>query len=46
MERSPLHNLSHDDLVRVVLQMQMQMQLAVQAKRIEDLEDELRELRK
>ena len=44
MQRNPLHNLSHDDLVGMILQ--MQKQLAAQAKRIEELESELRELRK
>ena len=44
MERNPLHNLSHDDLVGLILQ--MQKQLSAQAKRIEELESELKELRK
>lgn len=44
MERTPLHNLSHDDLVGLILQ--MRKQLEAQAKRIEELESELKELRK
>ena len=39
-----MHNLSHDDLVGLILQ--MQKQLSAQAKRIEELESELKELRK
>lgn len=44
MEGNPLHNLSHDELVGLILK--MQKQLAAQAKRIEELESELKELRK
>ncbi len=49
MERNPLHNLSHDDLVAMILQKQLAAQAKLmdrQAKRIEELESELRELRK
>lgn len=44
MERTPLHNLSHDDLVGLILQ--LRKQLDAQAKWIEELESERRELRK
>ncbi len=51
MERTPLHNLSHDDLVGMILQMQKQLTAQAklmdrQAKRIAELESEVRELRK
>ena len=51
MERTPLHNVSHDDLVGMILQMQKQLAAQAklmdrQAKRIAELESELKELRK
>ena len=44
MEGTPSHKMKHDDLLKLVLQ--LQKQLAKQAKRIEELEGELKELRK
>jgi transposase len=44
MEGTPSNDMNHDDLLKLVLQ--LQKQLALQAKRIEELEAELNELRK
>ena len=51
MKRNPLHNLSHDELMELVLQLQKQSAAHVklmdrQAKLIAELESELKELRK
>jgi len=51
MEPNPLHNLSHDELMELVLQLQKQSAAHVklmdrQAKLIAELESELKELRK
>lgn len=51
MERTPSDEMSHADLLKLVLQLQKQLEqqakvIARQAKRIEELESELKELRK
>jgi transposase len=51
MEGTPSHEMKHDDLLKLVLQLQKQLAkqeklAARQAKRIEELEAELKELRK
>ena len=51
MERIPSDNLNHDELQKLVLQLQKQLAsqaklIERQAKRIEELESELKELRK
>ena len=51
MERTPFDNLSHGDLVGMILQLQKQMAAQAklmdrQAKRIAELESELKELRR